>query len=63
MIVLKKVSGLEVAFGSTSNLPKLEDIPENFRKDWTSDPWCKIAEDWFFGKLKKLPTVRKELSI
>ena len=61
MIKPKKVNGLDVTFGSTSNLPKLVDIPESFRKGWCTEHWCKIAEDWFFGKLEKLPIVKKEL--
>ena len=58
---LQKVNGLDESFGSTKNLPRLEDIPDKFLKNWTSEYWCKIAESWFFGTLKELPTVKEEL--
>lgn len=29
-------------------LPPWDEIPEEFRRNWLTDPWCKQASTWFF---------------
>lgn len=55
-----KVDAVDLAFGGKVEtlLPKWEDIPEEFQRDW--GPWCKAANEWFFRGLDAKKFVAKE---
>jgi len=51
MCKVEKVTDIDMAFGRIEGLlPKREDIPKEFFKDWNQ--WNNIASQWFFGGLK-----------
>jgi hypothetical protein len=57
MIPVPELTGLDVAFGNIKHLPKREDLPEDFRKNWHSDsnPWCHAISQWFYNGAKSTP--------
>lgn len=57
MLPIPELSGLDVTFGNIKHLPKREDLPEEFRKNWHSsrNPWCHAISQWFYNGAKSLP--------
>ena len=60
MFMIAEIDNIEMVFpGDVSRLmPAWEDIPEEFK--YGKGKWSKIASDWFFNGLKKLPFKPKE---
>lgn len=55
MIPIPEVTDLDLAFpaGALEWMPEWDDIPEEFRDDWSSfnGGWCHIASHWFYNGL------------
>src|SRR5690606_16382260 len=48
------ISTADTIFGSTKYLPKMSDIPEEFKHgSEVSNIWLKAQSDWFFGGIKE----------
>ena len=37
-------------------MPRREELPEEYRKNWTRNEHCKMAGDWFFNGIKGITT-------
>lgn len=46
MLKIPEMTGADVAFGNTKHMPKMADIPEEFRKERSR--YCDVAQIWFF---------------
>lgn len=51
MIPVPKLEGLDVAFGNIDHLPKMKDIPEEFKG---SNDFARISQKWFYTGLNSL---------
>jgi hypothetical protein len=48
-MIIPPITGIELALGiDESKIPAREDIPSEFVDGWKHNPWCKVAESWFF---------------
>lgn len=53
MLSIPNVSELDVAFGNVSWLPKMKDIPEEFKEHNLRNKYCAFISKWFFIGLTK----------
>lgn len=51
IIPVPDLDGPSVVFGDISFLPKRNDLPEEFQRDWhrNSHPWCGLVSHWFYN--------------
>src|SRR6266704_1454992 len=51
MTPVPELNEVDAVFGNIGHLPKWDDLPENFRREWGGDrnPYCKAISDWFYG--------------
>jgi hypothetical protein len=50
MLPIPEIKDVDVAFGNIDHLPKREDLPEDFRRNWhrESQPFCRAISQWFY---------------
>lgn len=42
------VNDVDIAFGNADVIPDIKLVPEEFRKNWTRNPWCEVVSDLFY---------------
>ena len=64
MLQIPELSDADVVFSASPPLPAWNDIPEDFRENWSNQdhPWCRIPSKWFFagGSLQDFGLTPKE---
>jgi hypothetical protein len=57
MLPIPEITNLDIAFGNIRHMPKREDLPEEYRRDWHRDsqPFCKAVSSWFYDGAKSIP--------
>lgn len=55
MLSIPELTGADIAFGNIKHMPKQEQLPEDFRKNWHSDSnkYCKAVSSWFYSGAKR----------
>jgi len=46
--------------GPLDHMPKIEDIPEKFKRNNSNNKWIKAQQDWFFKGIKKTQLIPKK---
>lgn len=54
MLQIPELTNLDTAFGNIKHMPKREDLPEDFQRNWHSDrnPYCHAISMWFYKGCK-----------
>ena len=55
--MIPKVTDAEFAFGTTSHLPKMEDIPKEFKEE--TSKWNTLFDKMFYGNTKDVDMIPK----
>jgi len=58
-ITIPEISDIEIAFGTTTGLPKYAAIPAEFKRH-NGTKWNELFSKWFYGGLKSLKVAPKE---
>lgn len=53
-IFIPEVNDAEIAFGTIRHIPRREELPIEYQRDWHRDsqPFCKAISDWFYHGAK-----------
>lgn len=54
MLAIPDLSPADLAFGNIKHMPKREDLPEDFQRNWHSsrNPYCHAVSQWFYKGCK-----------
>ncbi len=57
MLPIPDLDQVSIAFGSIDHMPKRENLPEEFQKNWhrSSNKFCDAVSTWFYDGAKKIP--------
>lgn len=57
MLPVPEITDAELAFGTIKHLPKREDLPEEYQRNWHSDKqvYCRAVSNWFYKGARRLP--------